>query len=301
MKKVLGKGRSALIPGTYINQVKNAAGPAAQNRQTADSSSGFLMIPLDQIVPHEAQPRKEFSPQGIEELAASIKEKGVLQPVVVKKIAGGRYSLICGERRWRAAKLCGITEIPAVIKDIADQDFLEWALIENIQREDLNPIEEAQAYWRLGEERGLSQDEIAQRVGKDRSTVANMIRLLRLPDEVRSYLASGRLTSGHARALLALLTPEHQRQMAKRIAEENLSVRQVEAIVGRSNAHKRRAKTARTLAPEIADLENRLLQHLGTQVKVVCRKNQREGRIEIRFFSLDDLDRILDSIGLAKG
>lgn len=307
MKKVLGKGLSALIPDTYIKQQVQAAQPAAAADRRTDraavpaAESGFQMIPLDQILPHEGQPRKDFSPQGIDELAASIKEKGILQPVIVKRLAEGRYSLICGERRWRAARLCGLTEIPVVIKDIADEDFLEWALIENIQREDLNPIEEAQAYWRLGEESGLSQDEIAKRVGKDRSTVANMIRLLRLPEEVRALLVTGRLNSGHARALLALLTPEHQRQLARRIAEENLSVRQVEAIVGRSNAHKRRAKPARSLTPEIADLENRLLQHLGTQVKMVCRKNQREGRIEIRFFSLDDLDRILQTIGLSRG
>ncbi len=221
-----------------------------------------------------------------------------MQPVVVKKTADGKFMLICGERRFRAASLCGLTEIPAVVKDIAEDDFLEWALIENIQRQDLNPLEEAEASRRLADERMLSQDDIAKRVGKDRSSVANMIRLLRLPEEIRLYVAEGQLTAGHARTLLGLLTPEHQRQMAKRIVQENLSVRQVEAIVNRSNAHKRKPKSARYLKPEIIDLENKLTQHFGTQVRIYPKKNQKEGRIEIKYYSLDDLDRVLEKTGM---
>ena len=220
--------------------------------------------------------------------------------MVVKKLKEDSYMLICGERRFRASALCGLTEIPAVVKDLATDDFLEWALIENIQRQDLNPLEEAEAYTRLAEERMLSQEEIAKRVGKERSTVANMMRLLRLPDEVRIYLVSGQLTAGHARALLGMLTPEHQRQMARRIAQENLSVRQVEAIVNRSNAQKRKPKSARNLKPEIIDLEDRLTRHLGTQVRIYPRKNQKEGRVEIQYFSLDDLDRVLEAFHLPK-
>ena len=297
MKKVLGKGLSALIPDTYVNEIQSKSVTGVLNSPKS-TGGGFQLVPIAQIVPNDDQPRKEFNPEKIQELAASIKEKGILQPVIVKKIADGKFMLICGERRFRASQLCGLTEIPVVIKDIANDDFLEWALIENIQRQDLNPLEEAEAYRRLAEERMLSQEDIAKRVGKDRSSVANMMRLLRLPDEIRAYIAEGRLTAGHARTLLGMLTPEHQRQLAKRIVQENLSVRQVEAIVNRSNAHKRKPKNARYLKPEIVDLENKLTQHFGTQVRLYPRKNQKEGRLEIRYFSLDDLDRILEKIGI---
>ena len=259
------------------------------------------MKPKSLIAPNIEHPRKTFNTETIEELADSIREKGVLQPIIVKKKNGGTFELVCGERRFRAASLCGLSEVPAIIKDVADEDFLEWALIENIQREDLNPIEEAEAYQRLVEERRISQDEVAKRVGKNRVTVTNTLRLLRLPQEIKQYLVEGRLSAGHARALLGLLTPEHQRQMAKRIVEENLSVRQVEAIVNRSNAHKRKAKSARHLSAEIVDLETRLTHFLGTQAKIYPRKNQKEGRVEIQYFSLDDLDRVLQKIGLPRG
>ena len=316
MKKALGKGLSALIPDCYKNHmaavekepstttVTITAEPET-NPPTAvppEKSSAFQLIPISLIAPNINQPRKTFNTETIEELADSIREKGVLQPIIVKKKSDGTFELVCGERRFRAASLCGLSEVPAIIKDVADEDFLEWALIENIQREDLNPIEEAEAYQRLVEERRISQDEVAKRVGKNRVTVTNTLRLLRLPQEVKQYLVEGRLSAGHARALLGLLTPEHQRQMAKRIAEENLSVREVEAIVNRSNAHKRKAKSARHLSAEIVDLETRLTHFLGTQAKIYPRKNQKEeGRVEIQYFSLDDLDRVLQKIGLPRG
>ncbi len=300
MKKALGKGLSALIPDSYIKELKpQSAVSISISSGESQNASGFQLIPLAQIKPNHDQPRKEFEPSAIEELAASIKEKGILQPVVVKKINETDYELICGERRFRAATLCGLNEIPAVVKDVAQDDFLEWALIENIQRQDLNPLEEAEAYRRLAEERILSHDEIAKRVGKNRTTVTNMLRLLRLPEEVLRLIANGLLSIGHARALLGLMTPEHQRQLAKRIAEENLSVRQVELIVNRSNAHRRKPKQARNLKPEIVDLERRLVQHFGTQIKIFPRKNQNQGRIEIHYFSLDDFDRILEKMGVS--
>ncbi|MFA5167659.1 MAG: ParB/RepB/Spo0J family partition protein [Candidatus Omnitrophota bacterium] len=315
MKKALGKGLSALIPDSYKDQMaaesKEVPGVAATITTEPEAAvraavlpaknAAFQLIPVSQIVPNADQPRKIFNAETIEELADSIREKGVLQPIIVKKKNDGLFELVCGERRFRAAALCGLAEVPAIIKDIADEDFLEWALIENIQREDLNPIEEAEAYQRLVEERMISQEEVAKRVGKNRVTVTNTLRLLRLPQEVKQYLAEGRLSAGHARALLGLLSPEHQRQMAKRIAEENLSVRQVEAIVNRSNAHKRKAKSARHLSAEIVDLETRLTHFLGTQAKIYPRKNQKEGRVEIQYFSLDDLDRVLRKIGLPQG
>ncbi len=300
MKKALGKGLSALIPDSYVNDLKPKSSVSSPVfRSETQGASGFQLIPIASIKPNHDQPRKEFSQSAIEELAASIKEKGILQPVVVKKINETDYELICGERRFRAATLCGLNEIPAVVKDVAPDDFLEWALIENIQRQDLNPLEEAEAYRRLAEERILSHDEIAKRVGKNRTTVTNMLRLLRLPEEVLRLIANGLLSIGHARALLGLMTPEHQRQLAKRIAEENLSVRQVELIVNRSNAHRRKPKQARHLRPEIVDLERRLAQHFGTQIKIFPRKNQNQGRIEIHYFSLDDFDRILEKMGFS--
>ncbi len=315
MKKALGKGLSALIPDSYKEQMvaesKEALGVTAtsileaerppQSAAISEKESAFQLIPVSLIAPNVDQPRKTFNAETIEELASSIREKGVLQPIIVKKKSDGAFEIVCGERRFRAAVLCGLSEVPAIIKDIAAEDFLEWALIENIQREDLNPIEEAEAYQRLVEERMISQEEVAKKVGKNRVTITNTLRLLRLPPEVKQYLADDRLSAGHARALLGLLSPEHQRQMAKRIVEENLSVRQVEAIVNRSNAHKRKAKTARHLSAEIVDLETRLTHFLGTQAKIYPRKNQKEGRLEIQYFSLDDLDRVLQKIGLPKG
>lgn len=302
MKKVLGRGLSALIPDTYAAELKEKIQPLKTTPEAgtalAQGQSAFRLIPLAQIIPNADQPRKEFKEEAIRELAASIREKGILQPVIVKKISQDAYMLICGERRFRAAALCGLTEIPAIVKDVASQDLLEWALIENIQRQDLNALEEAEAYARLVEERMLSHEEIAKRVGKDRATITNCLRLLRLPEEVRLHIVEGRLSAGHARTLLGLLTPEHQRQMARRIIEENLSVRQVEAIVNRSNAQKRKAKTARYLGPEIMDLEHQLAQRLGTQIKIFPKKNQKQGRIEIRYFSLDDLDRVLQIMGI---
>lgn len=297
MKKALGKGLSSLIPDSYIKKDGGARGALAGSKLPGEvpAPQGFQVIPVSEIRPNPEQPRTEFSPEAIEELAASIQEKGVLQPVIVKRVSGG-YELVCGERRLRATKLCGLSEIPAIVKDVADSDLLEWALIENIQREDLNPIEEAKAYQRLGDNQHLSQEDVAKRVGKDRSTVANTLRLLRLPEEIRQWIAEGRLTAGHSRALLGLLTPEHQRQMARRIVEENLSVRQVEALVHRSTAQKRKPRKARHLSPEIVDLEGRLCQFLGTQVKIYPRKDQKKGRLEIHYFSLDDLDRILEKL-----
>lgn len=315
MKKALGKGLSALIPDSYRDQMAEANKESSSDAVTLTTEpertvqgleasrldQAFQLIPISRIEPNADQPRKTFNTETIEELASSIREKGVLQPIIVKKRGDEQFEIVCGERRFRAATLCGLTEVPAIVKDIAAEDFLEWALIENIQREDLNPIEEAEAYQRLVEERAISQEEVAKRVGKNRVTVTNTLRLLRLPQEVKQYLTDGRLSAGHARALLGLLSPEHQRHMAKRIVEENLSVRQVEAIVNRSNAHKRKAKTARHLSAEIVDLEMRLTHFLGTQAKIYPRKNQKEGRIEIQYFSLDDLDRVLQKIGLPKG
>ena len=294
-KRVLGKGLSALIPDSYTKMVEaqKKAGEILDEK-----TLGIQEIPITSIRPNPQQPRHRFPEETITELADSIREQGILQPVIVKKVDGG-YELICGERRTRAAAKCGLSKIPAIVKDLAEDKLLEWALVENIQREDLNAIEEAQAYLRLAEERGLSHEEISKKVGKDRSTIANTIRLLRLPQEILEGLIEGRLQAGHARALLALPSPEHQRQMARRIMEEKLSVRQVEELVGRTAARKRRAKTSRALDTNLIALETKLEQKLGTQARIYPKRNN-QGRLEIRYYSLDDLDRILNLLGISQ-
>lgn len=303
-KKVLGRGLSALI--SEIKPPEPEAAPkvdreVAQTIQTLVNAStpGLEEIPISSIRPNRKQPRHRFNDATIAELAESIREQGVLQPVIVKKAAQEGYELICGERRLRAAQKCGLEKIPAIVKDIAEDKLLEWALVENIQREDLNAIEEAQAYLRLAEERGLSHEEIAAKVGKDRSTIANTVRLLKLPQEILEGLIDDRLQAGHARALLALPTPEHQRQLAKRIMEDRLSVRQIEELVGRAATRKRRAKQARGLDTNLIALETKLEQKLGTQVRIYPKRNN-QGRIEIRYYSLDDLDRILNLLGVSQ-
>lgn len=289
-KQALGKGLSALIPDSYTRSVE------AQNKvlgKTEKMSEGAIQeIEISQIRSNREQPRNRFSDAGIEELANSIREQGVLQPVIVTNRPEGGYELICGERRVKAAERAGYLRIPAVVRELAEDKLLEWALVENIQREDLNAIEEARAYAKLIEQRALSHDDIARKVGKDRSTIANAIRLLKLPSEVLEWLVEGRIQAGHARALLALPTSEHQRQMAKRIVEERFSVRQVEELVGRESVKKRRAKKAREASPDILALEARLEERLGTRVRVFPKKKNK-GRIEIQYYSLDDLDRIL--------
>ncbi len=296
-KKALGKGLSALIPDSYTKIIQEQKEKIAQGEQ-AKSDAPIQEVAIADIQPNQDQPRRHFNDEALSELANSIKEQGILQPVIVKRKGNG-FELICGERRLRASKLAGLSKVPVIIKDVADQKLLELALVENIQREDLNAIEEAQAYLRLVEERGLSQDQVADRVGKNRTTVANTIRILRLPQDVLSELAADRITNGHARALLSLPTPEHQRQVCKRIVQDKLSVRQVEDLVNRSLARKRRAKQARLLSPEIQDLEHKLERKLGTSVKIFARKNN-QGRIEVQYYSLDDLDRVLNLIGIPR-
>lgn len=304
-KKVLGKGLSALISDLY-GKPKSDQGieshttmiDAMVNRSqvVVTENSGIQELDINQIQPNKDQPRTQFAEEKIQELADSIKEQGVIQPVIVKKAATG-YELICGERRFRAAKQCGLEKIPAIVKEVAEDKLLEWALIENIQRQDLNALEEANAYLRLAEERHLSHDEIGKKVGKNRTTVVNSIRLLRLPKEVLSELMDGKIQAGHARALLSLPTAELQVSFCDRIIKEKLSVREAEEAVLFTNNKKRRAKKSRSLTPEIKDLETKLQERFGTQVRLYSRKNN-QGRLEFKYFSLDDLDRLLGLFGI---
>ncbi len=277
-KRGLGRGLGALIPGAAALD-KTAAAPVERAEQR---------VPVQAITPNPFQPRLVFDESAIDELAASIREKGLLQPVLVRRAASG-YQLIAGERRFRAAQRAGLTEVPVVIRDADDREVLELALIENVQRENLNPVEEARAYKRLADEFALSQEEVADRVGKNRSTIANAVRLLQLPPEVLAQLESGELTAGHARPLLALPDAQAQAAAAREVADRRLSVRDTERLV------RDRAQAAAD------DLERRaveadLARALATRVRL---KHNRDGsgRIVIEYFSLDELDGLLARLG----
>jgi len=279
-KKVLGRGLGALIPG---------GGRSDQPQHAA----GMMHVPLDQISPNPYQPRKTFNEASIEELARSVREHGIVQPLLVTR-SGDRFKLIAGERRFRAARKAGLQTVPVVIKDdIKEGDVLEIALIENIQREDLNPIEEAHAYHQLHEEFGLTQEEISKRVGKERSTVANFLRLLKLPESVKKLLAGGQLSMGHARALLAVESTKKQEQLAERVVRRNLNVRQTEMLAA-EKAPKPVEKKETEKDVFTRDAEERLTRTLRTKVDID--RKRRGGVIHIRFTSEDDLIRIYDDL-----
>lgn len=275
-RQALGRGLEALIPGA-----------GTQER-------GIRQIPLDAIRPSSHQPRKLFDDGKLKELAASIRSHGILAPVILRQTEDG-YELVAGERRFRAARMAGIASIPAIIREISNSEMLELALIENIQREDLNPIEEAEVYRKLTEEFGLSQEEVARRVGRDRSSVANALRLLRLPDRIQQDLLAGALTAGHARALLALEAASEQLRLREQIVRRGLTVRAAEGLVRRLKARplSGRVRGGR-LSPHVSALEDRLRERLATKVAIV--PGGRGGRIELHYFSDEDLTRLVEGI-----
>ncbi len=285
-RKALGKGLSALLPG------RPAAAAAAP--QPAPSNS----LPIRAIQPNPMQPRTVFQAERLEELAESIRANGIIQPLVVRR-HGDEYQIVAGERRWRAAQLAGLTEVPVVIQEVADPQLLELALIENIQREDLNPIETAHAYERLHRELGLSQEEIGRRTGKDRTSVVNTMRLLKLPREVQTLLAAQRLSMGHARAILGLMTGEQQVEIAEKAAAQGMSVRQVEALVQELTSDRggkgRRQKETPKRDPNVQAAMDEMARVLGTRVKIV-ELSDKHGRIEIEYYSQEELDRLYEHI-----
>lgn len=281
-RKALGKGLSALLPS------RGAAASAA--------APSVHALALQLIDPNPLQPRTVFQPERLEELADSIRANGIIQPLIVQR-RGDRYQLVAGERRWRAAKIAEVMEVPVIVREYADDRLLELALIENIQREDLNPIETAQAFERLGREMKLSHEEIGRRTGKDRTTITNLLRLLKLPDEVQLLVAEQRLSMGHARAILALPDAEQQKDLAWRSVDQGLSVRQVEKIV---QAHNQAAKlepapepppAAPAADPNIRAAIENMERRLGTKVRIIER-TANKGRIEIEYYSQDELDRL---------
>ncbi len=249
-------------------------------------------IEIARVRPGKFQPRLEFDAEKLEELVASIKEKGVVQPVIVRP-AGGEFELIAGERRLRAAKSLGMHKLPAIVKNVGDGEALELGIVENIQRENLNPIEEAAAYRSLAEKFRLTQDEIAKKVGKSRSAVANSLRLLRLPKDIQDDVAAGKLTAGHAKVLLTLEEEGRQRTLRTLIVSRGMSVREVERWIEKvKSVPERRKKQAAQKSPDLLKIEERLRCAMGTQVRIV--PGRRKGRVEIEYYSPEDLDRILE-------
>jgi ParB family transcriptional regulator, chromosome partitioning protein len=298
-KRGLGKGLGALIPTVPLAAAAGPTGVVSEEGQlAADLGAYFDEIPVGAITPNPRQPRQVFDEEALEELAASIQAVGLLQPVVVRKVMPGHYELVMGERRWRACELAGLAQVPAIVRETPDDDLLRDALIDNLHREQLNPLEEAAAYQQLLDDFSATHEELARKVGRSRPHISNTIRLLSLPARVQKRVAAGVLSAGHARALLAVEDLQDQEQLADRIVAEGLSVRAVEEIVAvRAQAikaprqHEARQKP---VAPGLKDLADRLSDVFETRVKVEL--GQRKGKIVVEFATLDDLERIVKTM-----
>jgi ParB family chromosome partitioning protein len=279
-RMALGKGLGALIP---------------EPEETGEKRLFYCGI--EEIRPHRSQPRKHFDESRLLELAETIKEKGILDPLMVRRIDGG-YELIAGERRWRAAQKAGLKEVPVIVREADDREVLEISLIENLQREDLNPVEEAEGFKNLIEKFGISQEEASKRVGKDRTTIANALRLLNLSPEIKNHLIQNRITAGHARAILSLENRERQKELCELIIRKGLSVREAEAWAKRWSGipKKRGALSGKRdeLQSQLQSLQDSMRQHLGTKVKIYAKGKR--GKIEIEYYSPEELERIVDTI-----
>ena len=278
------------------------ASSLAAPEPVVEKGESIRQIARAEIIPSPLQPRKVFRPEELNELIDSIKEKGIIQPLIVRKV-GAKYELIAGERRWRASGEAGLQTLPVIVREASNRDVLELALIENLQRADLSPIEEAEAYARLMKEFSLTQEQVSQQVGKGRVTVANAVRLLTLPEQIRNWVGTGDLSVGHAKVLLGLGTAEEQLVAAERVRRENLTVRATERLIesmrgGTKPATKKKAVAVSNEAI-FADLEKRLQQHVGTRVRIVGKADS--GKVEIEYFSRQDLDRILHLLRLPMG
>lgn len=286
--KALGRGLSALLAD---RSTKLGSSPAATSTPQFGET---IKIGIDLIDPNPYQPRRIFQSERLQELAQSIGRDGLIQPIVVQR-NGSRYTLIVGERRWRAARLAGLTEVPALVQEIPPDRLLEVTLVENIQREDLNPIETAQAFERMVRELNISHEEVARRTGKDRTTITNLLRLLKLPADIQQLVAERRISMGHARAILGLPDGQHQRAVAEKASAQGLSVRQVERLVQRMTEKREIADAeAAKLDPNVAAALRELEQALGTRVRIV--EKGEKGRIEIDYYSAEELDRIYSLI-----
>ena len=293
--KGLGKGLDTLIPSEYVPAKKT------KEEETATSQAETI-VKITKVEPNREQPRKHFDEDALQELADSIKQFGLLQPILVQD-RGDYYEIIAGERRWRAAKLAGLKEVPVIIRNYTNQEIVEISLIENIQREDLNPIEEALAYKRLLEEFNLKQDEVAERVSKSRTTVTNSMRLLKLCEGVQQMIIDDMLSTGHARALIPIEDAEQQLQLAQRIFDEKLSVREVEKLVKailKPDDKPKKEETPKNLQYIYQDIEDRLKEKLSRKVSINAKGKNGAGKIEIEFYSNEDLDRLIEFLSSMK-
>ena len=288
-KARIGKGLDALIPSGGVTKT------VEKKTEKVASKDGVVNVKISKVEPNREQPRKNFDEDALQELAESIKQFGVLQPILVQE-REDYYEIIAGERRWRAANIAGLKEVPVIIRNLTEQEIVEIALIENIQREDLNPIEEAQAYKRLLTEFNLKQDEVAERVSKSRTAVTNSMRLLKLSDDVQQMVIDEMISTGHARALLAIEDPEQQYILAQKVFDEKLSVRDIEKLVknlGKTKVQKKSKE--KQLGAIYQEIEETLKGKLSTKVSIVAKENG-AGKIEVEFFSHEELDRLIDII-----
>ena len=299
-KRGLGKGLSALLPGDTPEETNNAASPPEESPGSSGAEKikqGELLISPDRLKANPNQPRKVFDEDELSELAESIKQQGIIQPIIAEEGGDGSYTIIAGERRTRAARLAGLKEVPVILRKYNGDKQMEVSLIENIQRSNLNPIEEASAYRQLMDQNKLSQDDVAARVGKNRATVANALRLLRLPREMQESVQRGEISPGHARAILSLTTAAAQESLFREILKKGLSVREAEKkalSLGKENK-KSQKPPLKGRAPELADMEEKFITRLGT--KVVVNGDLNKGSIVIDYYSMEDLDRLYDILG----
>jgi len=293
-RKALGKGLHSLLPTR--NTAGHTAGPTTVSASPLPSDD-VHHLPINQLTPNPNQPRRDFDEAALLELTQSIEQEGIIQPIVVRRVSAQEYQIIAGERRWRAAKLAGLQQVPVIVRDADDQQALELAIVENIQREDLNPIELAIAFQRMAAELGLSHDQIGQKTGKERTTITNSVRLLQLPDELQALIAAKQLSAGHARALLKFEDAQMQREIAQLCIAEGWSVRQIEQFT-KPKTSEARTKTnpaEAPLDPNVKFALSELERILGTKVRIVESRGGK-GRIEIEYYSPDDLSRIYDLI-----
>lgn len=290
----LGKGLDALFGDMEVNitpETSEDGGKESKNTTIADSNEGINYIDINNIKPNSNQPRKTFDESKLEELAESIKEHGLIQPLVVRKSPNG-YEIVAGERRWRAARKIGIREIPAIVRELSDEENMLLAIIENMQREDLDPIEEAEGINQMIERYGLSQEQVSKSLGKSRPYITNQLRLLKLPKQIRRMVSEGKLSSGHVRALITIDNEDKQIKLAIQAVEQGLSVRQVEALAKANKNIKRTAAKSNKKSADVQRVEEDLKVALGTKVNL--NQKGRKGRIEIEFYSKDELERLIE-------
>lgn len=288
-KKGLGKGLDTLIPSNVLDSADN-------KQKTGKAQTPDSVVDINKVEPNRDQPRKNFDEDALEELADSIRQVGLIQPIVVQD-RKGYYEIIAGERRWRACKKAGLKEIPVIIRNFTEQEIVEISIIENIQREDLNPIEEAMAYKRLLEEFNLKQDEVAEKVSKNRTTITNSLRLLKLTDDVQQMIIDGKLSTGHARAIISIEDPAKQLEIAEKIFDEKMSVREVEKYIkSLDKPAKPKKKVNESLQVVYDNIEEQLKLMLGTKVSILSKSTEGSGKLEIEFYNHDDLERIVEII-----